>query len=395
MKRSNTYLSSILCVVLILSCSLTDENPYSYTIKYVETSKEKKSLNYDIEYSIKTFDSNDTIKIKSNVTLIRDHKDSVYGGSFWYTVKDSLHWFTKYYDLKFLYVIDHNTKEVTTFDLKKGQTWPISGAIDGEIINTYFLKPEKLLTLIDSTSKNVHYKNSDQILTINSGFPDDGEVTDQLKSVQFNKEENTIENIKFKARIDYQVQFNNWSFSNIQYNRITKEDLKKDYRQLTEGYIVHPYSPQTQEELEPLRAGTIAPTVTGKFFKSSTLFDIQDYKGKIIVLDFWYRSCYPCLKSIPNLIRISNDYRNQDVVVIGINPIDTEAEDSEELQDLIDYRKVNYDIVLADRNTSIPYNVRAYPTLYIIDKDGKIAYSKVGYHENEFKIIDSVIKTQL
>ena len=121
MKRSNTYLSSILCVVLILSCSLTDENPYSYTIKYVETSKEKKSLNYDIEYSIKTFDSNDTIKIKSNVTLIRDHKDSVYGGSFWYTVKDSLHWFTKYYDLKFLYVIDHNTKEVTTFDLKKGK----------------------------------------------------------------------------------------------------------------------------------------------------------------------------------------------------------------------------------------------------------------------------------
>ena len=44
---------------------------------------------------------------------------------------------------------------------------------------------------------------------------------------------------------------------------------------------------------------------------------ISDFKGKVMLLDFWYLSCYPCLKAIPDLIKLQKEFKD-DLVIIGM-----------------------------------------------------------------------------
>src|SRR5690554_6097157 len=52
---------------------------------------------------------------------------------------------------------------------------------------------------------------------------------------------------------------------------------------------------------------------------------ISGLKDKVVLLDFWYRGCYPCLKAIPDLIKLQEEFKD-DLVIIGINDIDDQED---------------------------------------------------------------------
>ncbi|MCX7798472.1 MAG: TlpA family protein disulfide reductase [Melioribacter sp.] len=126
------------------------------------------------------------------------------------------------------------------------------------------------------------------------------------------------------------------------------------------------------------------PTTDGKILK------LSDYRGKIVILDFWATWCPPCRKGIPDLIDIKKKYGSKGVEIIGIS-VDTDTKN--EVIPFIKEKGINYPVVYGNQNVYKQYGgIRAIPTTFIIDKEGKIVASYEGLvpkitYENHIKNI--------
>lgn len=142
------------------------------------------------------------------------------------------------------------------------------------------------------------------------------------------------------------------------------------------------------EEPEPLAEGTMAPdwslpTLTGDTVR------LADLRGKVVLLDFFYKSCAPCCAALPFLQSIHEKYKDKGVVLLGIDPIDDPVKD--EMADFLAKRSVTYTVLFSDRELSSTYHIVGYPTLFFIDHDGKIAKVQSGYHPT----LEATIEEQL
>ncbi|MGE5807207.1 MAG: TlpA family protein disulfide reductase [Ignavibacteria bacterium] len=120
---------------------------------------------------------------------------------------------------------------------------------------------------------------------------------------------------------------------------------------------------------------------------------LSDYKGKIVILDFWATWCGPCRMSVPDLIAIQKEFKN-DVVIIGISL------DIETAKDVIPFIKefgINYPVVFGNNKVVMDYgNINAIPTSFVIDKKGNVVDMHVGLVPKEIftkKIKDILSKT--
>lgn len=97
---------------------------------------------------------------------------------------------------------------------------------------------------------------------------------------------------------------------------------------------------------------------------------LSDYKGKIVILDFWATWCAPCRKGIPDLIEIQKEYNNE-VVVIGIS-LD-QSNTINYVKPFMEQFGINYPVVYGSEQVIIDYgSIRAIPTSFIIDREGNI-----------------------
>jgi cytochrome c-type biogenesis protein len=117
---------------------------------------------------------------------------------------------------------------------------------------------------------------------------------------------------------------------------------------------------------------------------------LSDYKGKVIILNFWATYCPPCRKEIPDFIKLYNRYKDRGLMVIGIN---LDKPDLEELKRFSKGMGINYPIVKNDALTSSRYGVRYIPATFIIDKRMNIVKDFVGY--NPASVFESEIKELL
>ncbi len=118
----------------------------------------------------------------------------------------------------------------------------------------------------------------------------------------------------------------------------------------------------------------------------------DNYRGHVLILEFFSTFCPPCRRSIPHLVELNRHYGKQGLQVLGLC-ID---EDGDWLvKRLADELRVNYPLAVAGDSTIADFNGRSVPVMYLIDKKGNIAEVYRGYTEEIGRSVEQSIKRLL
>jgi peroxiredoxin len=105
---------------------------------------------------------------------------------------------------------------------------------------------------------------------------------------------------------------------------------------------------------------------------------LSDYRGKVVLVNFWYTGCEPCREETPALQAAYQKLAGQGLEIIGVNVRQNErggADGDADIQKFVDQYRVTYPIALdADNTTNRDYQVYVLPTSVMIDQSGQIRY---------------------
>jgi thiol-disulfide isomerase/thioredoxin len=122
--------------------------------------------------------------------------------------------------------------------------------------------------------------------------------------------------------------------------------------------------------------------------KSHTL---KEYHGKVVVMDFWYRGCGWCMRAMPQVKQLAAEFKGQPVVVLGMNTDRDEAD----AKFVVDKMKLDYATLKIDHSLPEKYGVQGFPTLIIIDQQGKVHDMHVGYSPTLQREVGEIVRQLL
>ncbi len=107
---------------------------------------------------------------------------------------------------------------------------------------------------------------------------------------------------------------------------------------------------------------------------------LSDFKGRVVLVNFWANWCPPCKVEIPGFQRVYETYKDKCFVIIGISVADVESS-------FIKDMGITYPVVVADDKVARDYgNIMGIPVSFLIDKDGRVIKKIMGiYFEDTLK----------
>lgn len=150
------------------------------------------------------------------------------------------------------------------------------------------------------------------------------------------------------------------------------------------GYAIKPFEPPARPNL--LDVDTFAPD--WKLLDSQNIeHSLAQYRGKVILLDFWATWCGPCVQAMPDLQKLHDKFKSRNVEVLGIN-----AWEESNSTAYFKEKGFTYTLLLNGEQIASLYQVVNLPTLYIIDSDGKIIYRTTGLHKDVEAVLEQYLK---
>jgi thiol-disulfide isomerase/thioredoxin len=128
---------------------------------------------------------------------------------------------------------------------------------------------------------------------------------------------------------------------------------------------------------------------------------LTDFRGQVVLLDFWAPWCGPCRYTLPNLARWQNEYKSKGLVILGVTKYyghgdQKELTPAEELVYLRNFRTRNrlpYGFLVSDSNMNdYNYGVFSIPASYLIDRKGAVRYISLGASPEEIQALGELIK---
>jgi cytochrome c biogenesis protein CcmG/thiol:disulfide interchange protein DsbE len=128
---------------------------------------------------------------------------------------------------------------------------------------------------------------------------------------------------------------------------------------------------------------------------SGATVKLSDYRGKVVLLNFWATWCAPCREEIPWFIEFQREYKDRNFSVIGVS-MDSRGWDV--VKPFTERHKLNYPVVWGDAEVNTLYGgADALPVTFMIDRNGRIARTHVGVagkHTYKQEILDLLAATE-
>jgi len=135
----------------------------------------------------------------------------------------------------------------------------------------------------------------------------------------------------------------------------------------------------------------LAPDLAAGHWINSEPLRLEDLRGRVVLIEFWTFGCFNCRNTVPFVKSWDERYREQGLTVIGVHAPETGDESKiEDLRREVASLGINYPVVTDnDHQTLNAYDAYAWPTLFLLDKQGRIRRMRVGegdYDETERQI---------
>lgn len=112
---------------------------------------------------------------------------------------------------------------------------------------------------------------------------------------------------------------------------------------------------------------------------NGNMVNLSDFKGKVIILDFFATWCPPCKQEIPDFIRLQNEYGDKGFTMIGIS-----LSRMSDMQAFARDFGINYPVLIDDGYAAAVYGpIRSIPTTFIIDQNFKVVKKYIGFKPKE------------
>jgi thiol-disulfide isomerase/thioredoxin len=155
-----------------------------------------------------------------------------------------------------------------------------------------------------------------------------------------------------------------------------------------EGYAVEKFSMKPRAEI---LAGSVAPEFELKD-QLGNKHKLSDYKGKVVMLDFWSTTCPHCNNAAPAVQRLYDKYKSRGLEVFGIHCRDNPGADAAGHHSS---KGLKYPVLLEGNTAAIHYTLKSIPGFYIIGRDGKVVDRFSGFGPSQEALLDQAIQKAL
>lgn len=117
-----------------------------------------------------------------------------------------------------------------------------------------------------------------------------------------------------------------------------------------------------------------------------------DWKGKVVLIDFWATWCAGCRETIPALTRLKEKYGENGLAVVGVS---LDKGSKSKVAKFATKYKVNYQVLLDSEDTlSKVFGFEGLPSLYLFDREGRLLKAMTGYTALQDKELEALVATQ-
>lgn len=138
-----------------------------------------------------------------------------------------------------------------------------------------------------------------------------------------------------------------------------------------------------------------APEFSSGLWINSEPLTLKSLQGRVVLIEFWTFACYNCRNTLPSLKKWDAQYRDKGLTIIGVHTPELDFErDIDQLRREVAGLDIKYPVVTdQDYSTWKKYGVEAWPTLFLLDKQGRVRWNHVG--EGYYDQTEEVIKKLL
>ncbi len=139
--------------------------------------------------------------------------------------------------------------------------------------------------------------------------------------------------------------------------------------------------------------GSKAPDFSLKDLNGKTV-SLEDYAGKVVLIEFWATWCPPCRESIPEMEGLFEKMLDRDLVVLGVS-VDEGSSAPEKVKAFAERYNIGYTVLLDSGEASRKYRITSIPAIFIIDRNQKIVKKYEGFMPGMGKELERQISSLL
>ncbi len=373
---------AVASLILLTGCSKNEEISIS---KIAQQLASHQSFSFDVTEKYYYSNTEDTIVTDFEVWAVRDKNDTLRKGYVW--VDNKYRPYNMIYETGHFFLVIPPKKTTVLYSNFRE---PFISSIDW--IDT-FLKPESLeeldadtnVSIVFSDTKYQHKPCAKMEIT----FKHNGNKVYEKHTYYLDNELFVPLWAKLESFRKGYVYTEELFFSDYEFDQVDIDILKEMRKELIKENKLERAADSKISRVEKLlHIGDKAPIFSGKRYSTGKKFSLADYIGKkIIIVDFWYTHCPPCVRAMPYLSDLYKEYEEKGLIVLGLNSVDNQPRSMDGLNSFLSKRNLSYPVILTNPSVDIIYKINGYPTMYIIDLDGNIAFVEMGFDKERFEML--------